>query len=35
MNAQTSDANKLEPSAPAARSPWFWIPTLYFGQGIP
>lgn len=26
----------LEADAPtSARSPWFWIPTLYFGQGIP
>jgi PAT family beta-lactamase induction signal transducer AmpG len=23
------------PNPPAARNPWVWIPTLYFGQGIP
>ena len=20
---------------PSARSPWFWVPSLYFAQGIP
>lgn len=35
MNTQTTDATKLETPLPAGRSPWFWIPTLYFGQGLP
>jgi len=33
MNAPRADA---PPSSDAAlRSPWAWIPTLYFGQGLP
>src|SRR5512146_1778126 len=23
------------PTAKASRGPWFWVPTLYFSQGIP
>ena len=37
MNPVTSVATNVTASAPnrAARNPWAWIPTLYFGQGVP
>jgi MFS transporter, PAT family, beta-lactamase induction signal transducer AmpG len=28
-------AQRRDPAAPRAPNPWVWIPTLYFGQGIP
>lgn len=31
----TAADNNSSATAAPAKSPWFWIPTLYFGQGIP
>jgi PAT family beta-lactamase induction signal transducer AmpG len=33
--ASTAAYNNSSATAAPAKSPWFWIPTLYFGQGIP
>ena len=33
--AQTTQAVAPPGQMPLARNPWLWIPTLYFGQGIP
>lgn len=37
MSSATDSVRQAEsPSAtPATRSPWFWVPSLYFSQGIP
>ena len=37
MNQVSSVASNVTASAPnrVARNPWAWIPTLYFGQGVP
>src|SRR5512146_29022 len=37
MTSAASSTEKQEAAAPAApgRSPWWWLPTLYFSQGIP
>src|SRR5512135_3045509 len=37
MTSAASSTEKQEAGAPAApgRSPWWWLPTLYFSQGIP
>ena len=37
MNQVSSVATSVTASAPnrVARNPWAWIPTLYFGQGVP
>jgi PAT family beta-lactamase induction signal transducer AmpG len=34
---ETAESKPASPSAPTEkqRSPWFWIPSLYFAQGIP
>ena len=34
-NSSTTSGDVSVKAGDAPRSPWFWIPTLYFGQGIP
>src|SRR5512146_3288119 len=37
MTSAASSTEKQEAAAPAApgRSPWWWLPSLYFSEGIP
>ena len=30
-----SEQAKLAEAKPAPRNPWFWVPSLYFAEGIP
>ncbi len=30
-----SNSSPIESSVPASRSPWWWVPSLYFAEGVP
>src|SRR5690348_1389704 len=31
----TAASNSNEPVTPEGRGPWWWVPSLYFAQGVP